>query len=212
MLHTAEQFLREIAGDDLDGVGCYCIDWRQIEDYLPGLHRDGVYAYTSGYLPTAVKPWLGAQGRWAGHGFCCLVFRDRIVNWPNVLGCCTHELAHYLADETYSRPAKTDHAEAVYLLANWAADSARPSPPWAGHDDPAFIRAAAHLSHRAYKTLASVRPEFVRFSKQYFGISEQTWLTALGDELDRTGPIRDILSEPPPESFIQLHRNATDGT
>jgi hypothetical protein len=203
MLQSAEKFLRDVAPADLQGCGCYVIDWREIAEQFPELRRDGVLAYTSPHLPSALQPWLEAAGRWIGDGFAAIVMRELIGTWHEVLGIATHELAHWLTGEPCSGK---EQAESLAIVSEYASsdNSEPPSPPWLGHG-PDFILAAAHLTHRAQKLVGSVGPHQVRFSRQYTGIPEPTWMAAIEKELTHSGPIRNLLTDTlPPPRFGEL--------
>lgn len=202
MLQSAEQFLRAIAPDDLHGCGCYVIAQDEIAQAYPELRRDFVLAYTSDHLATALQPWLESQGRWVGDGFSCIVMRNEIQSWREVLGIATHELAHWLTSEPVHHQ---DTAESLAVVAEYAIsdNTTSPWPPWTNHGRD-FCRAAAHLSARAGELVASVRPSLVRFSMQYSHVPESTWLEILAGELQYSGPIREILRQPPPQRFTEL--------
>lgn len=208
-MQPAERFLRTIAQADLDGVGCYVVAWADIATALPGLYREGTLAYTSSIADRVLQPWLESQNRWTGPGFATVVFRERIASWVDVLGCCVHELSHWLSDD---RPADTRPADELEReLADWAAATyERPNPPWQDHESP-FIRAAAHLSNRAGIVLEAIRPRTVRFSTAYTGYSENTWMRTLETELDYSGSIRELLRTDPPADFMDLWNFVTEG-
>lgn len=208
-IQPAENLCRDVAGDDLAGHAVYVVDWAEISERFPEMHRAGALAWTSPYLDEALEPWLREQDRWQGPGFATIVYRASIETWRDTLGCVMHELAHWLTDERAVSPTPVPQEAICMALAAWCASEPVVAPPWAGHEAP-FIRAAAHLAHRAGDQMESIRPSMLRFSLAYTGLTENTWMTALGSELGTSGSIRELLTTPAPAEFNDLWQACTE--
>lgn len=213
MLQTpAETLCREVADCDLEGHAVYIVEWSEISAVLPGLHKPTAMAWTSHVLDETLEPWLTRQGRWRGPGFATIVHRDRCPTWRETLAACLHELAHWLSDNrsTNRAPANTQQRDAfMAALLRWcSAPEPTDQPPWLSHEAP-FVRASAHLAHRASSVMQSIRPAHLKFSQAYYGIAEGNWMTALESELHATGSIRGILANEPPPGFKKLYDQLT---
>jgi hypothetical protein len=214
----AELLLRTIAADDLDGRGCYVVDFESIAHIEPRLHGSRSLAWTSFLLPTTIRPWLESQGRWIGDGFGTVVHRDRIPTWIDTLGCCVHELAHWVSDDRAIEvrdQIPVEMAEQFAMaLRDWSdrgEDTPRTNPTWFQHEAP-FVRAACHLAHRAGQVAEAIRPKHVQFATQYYPqpFNEETFMSSLSSELDSTGSIREILRSDAPDEFTELWTIATE--
>ena len=213
----AELLLRTIAADDLDGVGCYVVGFDQIKESEPRLHGSKSLAWTSHLLPTTIRPWLESQGRWIGDGFATVVHQDRIPTWRDTLGCCVHELAHWVSDDRALKVPDIVTSELAELYAtalrDWSDGYIMPSekPTWFQHEAP-FVRAACHLAHRANQVVESVRPKNVHFAARYYAwpFTEENFMRSLISELEATGSIRDILKTAAPDEFTELWNAATE--
>ncbi len=214
---TAERLLRTIAADDLDGFGCYVVDFADITHIEPRLNGSGALAWTSFLLPITIRPWLESQGRWIGDGFATVVHRDRIPSWIDTLGCVVHELAHWVSDDRaldVHDEIPVEMAEQFAMaLRDWSDrgdDAPRANPTWFQHEAP-FVRAACHLAHRANEAVEAIRPKHVRFASMYYPwpFNENMFMTAIESELDRVGSVRTILQNTAPKSFVELWEAAT---
>lgn len=213
ILQQVEQLLRNVAGDDLAARGCYIIGFDEIERDHSELYRHGSLAWTSTRLDMMLQPWLTSQGRWTGRGFACILNPDALKTLQDTIGCACHEIAHWLSDDFASHQSvEVDDSERLELVAglvDWVASDEAPKVAWQQHEA-RFCRAAAHLAYRIGNEVESVRPRHLRFSQQYVGVPENTWMTILSDELSRsTGSIADILTTEPPEHFTSFWKDLT---
>lgn len=87
-------------------------------------------------------------------------------------------------------------------------DTGSDVPRWDGHGH-RFVRAAAVLAYRVGQVCEAIRPTHLRFSTDYTGIPESSWLTVLGDEVTLPGAIGAIIDSKPPQRFVEAWRSVT---
>jgi hypothetical protein len=210
-LHQCEHILRTVG---LEGP-CYLLtsDELRHEFEVHGVPC-GPSAFTGRLLDIQLSRQLQQEGRWQGRGFASVFFPERIVGLQGWIGIALHEFAHYL---DFGTPAAMDDellsGVSVLLGKQWPVDMEQrktPSPlPWAGHGL-RFVRACCHLAHRVGDIMESVRPSHLAFSQRYYGVSENTWMRLLDDELQDDRPISEILDTEAPQRFYDAWRYCTD--
>ena len=215
-LSNCQRLLRSVAGDDLWGQGCYLVPFADIAAYEPLLRVDYCRAWTSSFLDLMLCDWLSSRGLWIGRGFATVINTDLISpTTQDFVGIVFHECAHHICrplPENIGDDNLTEFSRACVEAFADSNDGTRPEQltPWDDHGLD-FVRASCHLAHRVAKVVESVRPCHLRFASQYYPLpfNEAAFMTALADELDRTGSIRDILATPAPEAFSQRWQEAT---
>jgi hypothetical protein len=217
--HPAAAFCRRLA-PELEGLPVYVAVWSRLPEDRRGSRSSGGYTYCG--LAGGLRDLIGEE--WAGHGFA-MVVNDANCDTMHeedrrdyFLSTAVHELAHWLED-----PAKWK-AEAAYgatITPGRAVEVAKAITTWhqiAGerprlefHDadrhGPRFIRAAAHLYHRAGGHRSQLFPRDV-----YGGYQRPRWSgapayeAALGAELTRMAgrSFAEIHAEPPAPAFLAL--------
>ena len=158
--------------------------------------------------------FLRSVGRWDGAGFATVIRANR-----SPLECVStvlHESSHYLdwhGQESFQavrcEHVKTPLPDLHQKIAAANTPAAMEFPRWHLHEQ-RFIRAACHVAHRANQFIAAIRPKHLAFATDYYGqpFSEQAFLDALGNELDRQEPINEILKTEPPIKFQERHKQA----
>lgn len=211
------ELLRQLAPGDLAGQQLYVVDARQVEQYDSRLGLPGAAGWTGRCADLQLADFLTRAGRWQGRGFACAVYPDRCRDVQHLVGCAAHELAHFVC---YPQPQETGQAADVLAreLLGWldtpgtatTQQAAAELPRWHQHGAD-FVRAAAHLSHRAGLLMQSVRPAHLQYSKPYLGsaFAERMWVDALAGELDTRQPLRELIKTPAPQRFVELWELAT---
>lgn len=200
---AAELLIREIAADDVDTGHLMIAEPGELGLVLPpdvgGLHSPTVYSL-SGCDPS---------------GFGCVVQGDRFDDDRQRIGAVLHELAHRIDDgpvelDDREPPTAIEQSELAILIqlvlgVRSQRIQRRTLPAWYGHGS-RFVRIAAVLADRANRVCEAIRPSHLRYSSDYTGLSEGSWLEPLADDLRRSGSIRAIISDPPPEPFRRAWR------
>jgi hypothetical protein len=214
---AAAEIIREIAVEDLQGHDLRILEPQEL----------GVLA------PPGVGGWFGlASYELAGcdPADVALLVVDPagFTNDIERIGAALHEFAHWLdwgrdlvKPEKVLGPRSARHRELLELRsrllaalairemeATPAADS--DVPRWEGHEQ-RFVLAAAVLSHRAGEIIEAVRPRHLKFSSDYTGVTEGSWLSVLGDTVTRSGAIGDILDAEHPAAFVRAWQGVTGG-
>ncbi len=220
-LPKSDELIRKIAADDLVGRGCYIVNFSEVEAYEPRLRGGRVAGWTSPIMDLILADWLTKQRRWTGRGFATILHADLLPRWMDYAGAVLHEFGHYL-----TLPPHEDCDEIVnrsqtvigWLPLQWAERKHEPPPVSMGvqlprwHDHEAdFVRACCHLAYRAQHSVY-IRPEHLRFIGPYHSciVHEDHFMQALGEELEQTGSIREILQTPTPELFVRLWKYAIE--
>lgn len=205
---AAELLIREVAADDIDD--------RRIVIATPTEAGIVLPSGLGGWFGTSVYELLEVDVQ----DVAFVIDPDRFRGMPSVLGACLHELAHWLEDgHQVVRPASVlprianPEVEALYyrLLAAISLSKAPPATetkPWDSHGHQ-FARICAILAYRAGQLCESIRPSHLRYSMDYVAIPEGSWLEPLGDDLTRSGSIRSIVSQRPPEAFQRAWQSVT---
>jgi hypothetical protein len=203
---VAADIAAEIAGDDLRGP-VMVLEPSEIGLTLPagigGLHGQTVYAL-SGCDPS---------------GFACVVQGDRFDSDVDRIGAVLHELAHRIdsgpVEIDTEPPTELERSELsilIQLILSARSGHIRRTkrPPWYQHEQ-RFVLAAAVLAYRAGEIIEAVRPRHLKFSSDYTGVTEGSWLSVLGDTVTRSGAIGDILDAEHPAAFVRAWASVTGG-
>lgn len=218
---TTETLLRSVAPDDLADRPVYLLSASDCKSVDPRLWCDRHAGWTSAICDLLFAELLIDRGEWRGRG-CAIVIDGETLTGQQLAGVALHELGHWI---TYRNSAEsvgeldpTGHESkyaqaALEILNDWRLsedDDDEPAKPWASHESN-FVRACCHLAHRVASVLESVRPSHLVFGQQYFGgtFTESTWMATLADELGTPGPIADIITTDPPQSFSDCYAMAT---
>ena len=217
-IHSSEQLIQEIAGDDMVDQACYLVPFAWVREHEPRLRGGSCAAWTSPLADLLLHKWLSNNNRWHGRGFATIIHGDQLQTVQAFAGAVLHEFGHYLTFDVPQEVSELDHtSERVlsWVPLSWAelspvAVDPRPLPRWHEHGAD-FVRACCHLAHRVESVLGSVRPHHIRFVRAYYlGFSEGNFMEALSSELDRGGSIRSILRTNAPDEFTELWNYAVE--
>ena len=197
----------------------------------PQWHEKNAVAWTHANLDLKLRPGLIEHGQWQGRGVT-VVFNPRYFELPHNLknGYVLHEMAHVIADwfDPWRRPEEEfSSAERQFLepggrerlIAEWAPEIAKlpggietlALAAAGGVDEKlthgaAFVRAGLHLWSRSGR-VADIH-DLVLCRWGYVRSDVLPCLEALGDELQRTDSLLDIIREPMPAAFLELFKQS----